>query len=362
MRGAISYQQLRGGCTVNHKNTIFTSLPFLGFATALLLGGFAWAQGERPGPSGYHVVKTIVVGGPERYNRLTIDSDARRLYITRENFIQAMNVDSGLIVGTIPDLKGVHSFVLAPALGRGFTTNGGDDTSTMVDLKTLQKIGTAKTGKNPDAAVYDNVTKRVFIMNVGSNDATAVDAASGAVAGTIALGGQPQSPTVDGKGRVFVNIADEGQIVEIDARELTVIHRWPLAPCERPSGLSMDQKNRRLFAVCDDMIMAVMDADSGKVIAIPRIGYGPYVSGFDPDTQLVFSSNGAGTLTVIHEDSPNQFTVLDNVRTDWLARHMAFDQKTKNIYLVSGRNVHGNSRPELQQVPETAFRVLVVGK
>jgi YVTN family beta-propeller protein len=347
---------------MNHKNTLVNSVPFLGIATALLLAGLAWAQVERLGPSGYHVAKTIIVGGPERYNRLTIDSDARRLYIARENFIQAMDVDSGRIVGSIPDLTGVHGIVLVPGLRRGFTSNGGDDTSTIVDLKNLQKTGTVKTGKNPDASVYDNVTKRVFIMNVGSNDATAIDAASGAVAGTIALGGQPQSPTIDGKGRVFVNIADEDQIVEFDARDLTVIHRWPLAPCERPSGLSMDQKNRRLFAVCDDMIMAVMDADSGEVIATPRIGYGPYVSGFDPDTQLVFSSNGAGTLTVIHEDSPNQYAVLDNVRTDWLARHMAIDQKTKNIYLVSGRNVHGNSRPELQQQTDTAFRVLVVGK
>ena len=199
-------------------------------------------------------------------------------------------------------------------------------------------------------------------MNVNSNDATAIDAASGTVAGTIALGGQPQSPAADGKGGVFVNIADRGQIVEIDARKLAVIHTWPIAPCEGPSGLSMDQKNRRLFAVCDDMTMAVMDADSGKVIATPRIGYGPYVSFFDPETLLVFSSNGAGTLTVIHEDSPNQFTVVDNVRTDWLARHMAFDSTTKNIYLVSGRNVHGGSRPELQQESATAFRVLVVGK
>jgi YVTN family beta-propeller protein len=347
---------------VNQKNAVVTSVPFLGLAAALLLGGLVWARRERPGPSGYHVVKTIVVGGPERYNRLTIDSDARRLYITRENFIQVMDVDSGKIVGTIPDLKGVHGIVLAPGLGRGFTANGGDDSSAIVDLKTLQKIGTVKTGKNPDAAVYDNVTKRVFIMNVGSNDATAIDAASGAVSGTIALGGQPQSATVDGKGRVFVNIGDGDQIVEFDARELTVIHRWPLTPCERPSGLSMDQKNRRLFALCDDMVMAAMDADSGKVIATPHIGYGPYVSDFDPGTQLVFSANGAGTLTVIHEDSPNQFTVLDNVRTDWLARHMAIDQKTKNIYLVSGRNVHGNSRPELQQQTDTAFRVLVVGK
>ncbi len=347
---------------MTHKNTAVTSVSVPVFAAALLLAGFARAQEKRPGPSGYHVVKTIVVGGPERYNRLTIDSDARRLYVARENFIQAMDLDSGRIVGSIPDLKGVHGIVLVPGLARGFTSNGGDDTSTIVDLKTLQKIGTVETGKNPDAAVYDSVTKRVFIMNVDSNDAIAVDAASGAVAGTIALGGQPQSPTVGGRGRVFVNIADKGQVVEIDARELTVVHRWPLAPCEGPSGLSMDQKNRRLFAVCDDRIMAVMDADSGKVIATPRIGYGPYVSGFDPDTQLVFSSNGAGTLTVIHEDSPNRFAVLDNVRTDWLARHMAIDQKTKNIYLVSGRNVHGGSRPELQQEPDTAFRVLVVGK
>ena len=344
------------------RPTAFAACFAINLSAAALIAGAAYAQPAQTAPGGYHIVKTIMVGGPERYNRLTMDSDARRLYIARETMVQAMNVDNGTIAGSIAGLKGVHGIALAPDLDRGFITNGGNDTLVMVDLKTLQKTGSAKTGKNPDALVYDPSIKRVFAMNVDSNDATVIDAASGAVTGTVALGGQPQSAVSDGRGGIFVNIADKSEIVEINGRTLSVAHRWALAPCEGPSGLSMDQKTRRLFSACDDRLMVVVDADSGKIVAMPRIGFGPYATGFDPDTQLVFSANGAGTLTVIHEDSPNKFTVLGDARTDWLARHMALDQKTHTVYTVSGRNVHGGSRPELQQEQATAFRVIAVGR
>ena len=303
-------------------------------SAALAFSGLARAQGDSARPAGYHVVKTTVLGGPERYNRLTMDSDARRLYIARETLVQVMNVDTGAIAGTITGLKAAHGVALVPELSRAFVTNGGDDSVAMVDVKSLQKIGTVKTGKNPDAIIYDDVSKRIFVMNADSRDATAIDTVSGTAIGTVELGGQPQSAVADGKGSVFVNIADKAEIAEINARTLAAAHHWPLTPCEGPSGLAMDQKNRRLFAACDDKVMVVVDADSGKIVAKPSIGFGPYMAGFDPDTQLVFSSNGAGTLTVIREDSPGRFSVLGNVKTDWLARHMAIDEKTHSVYTV----------------------------
>lgn len=230
-----------------------------------------------------------------------MDSDARRLYIAWQDHVAVVDVYSGTLAGNISELKGVHGIALAPDLGRGFTTNGGDQSSTIVDLKTLQKIGTVKTvGKNPDSMAYDSFTKRVFIMNVDSNDATAINAASGAVAGTIALGGQAQSPIADGKGNVFVNMADKGQIVEVDAHNLTVTHTWPLAPCEGPSGLSMDQNNRRLFAVCDDRIMAVsvpapLDLKTSWVLGSKNhMHEGKYRRTEDHDALLLFGDKRCG--------------------------------------------------------------------
>jgi DNA-binding beta-propeller fold protein YncE len=250
--------------------------------------------------------------------------------------------------------------VLAPDLGRGFTTDGEANTSTIIDLKTLKKIGTVKTGKDPDSFVYDDVTKRVFIMNSASNDATTINAADGTVAGRIALDGQPEFAVTDGKGKIFVNITDKNQIVEFDGRTLQVLHRWSLAPGESPSGLSMDRKNRRLFSVCDNQKMVIMDADTGKVIATPAVGAGTDASVFDPDTGNAFASaGGSGTLTVIHEDSPDRFRVVDNVPTQPGARTMALDTKTHNILLVTGKRGHGAT---YRQIKPDTFVVLVVGK
>ncbi len=170
-------------------------------------------------------------------------------------------------------------------------------------------------------------------MNGRSQDATAIDAASGTVVGTLALGGKPEFAVADGKGSIFVNIEDKSELVEFDPQKLAVLHRWPLAPCQEPSGLAMDRKNRRLFAGCDNKMMAVVDADTGKVIATPAIGEGVDANGFDPGTNFAFASNGEGTLTVVHEDSPDKFTVVDNVPTKRSARTMGLDLKTHNIYL-----------------------------
>jgi DNA-binding beta-propeller fold protein YncE len=318
------------------------------------------AQDTPPGPSGYRLLKMISIGGTEGWDYVTMDSEARRLYIGRDDHIDVVDVDAGTVMAKIVGLSHTHGIVLAPDLGRGFTSDGESNTSTIVELKTLKKIGTVKTGKDPDSFVYDEVTKRVFIMNSAGADVTAINAADGTVAGTLALDGQPEAGVADGHGRIFVNITDKDQIVEFDARTLKILHRWPLAPGEGPSGLAIDRKNRRLFSVCDNQKMVVMDADNGKVIATPGVGAGTDASLFDPDTGNAFASaGGSATLTVIHEDSPDQFRVVDNVATQSGARTMTLDSKTHNVLLVTARHGHGATHALV--LPNT-FVVLVVGK
>ena len=344
---------------MSHSSVAITPNVFRRFAFPLILAGAAWTISAMAGVSGYHLLKTITVGGPQGWDYLTMDSAARRLYIGRGDHIDVVDVDAGTVVGRVTGLSGTHGMIPAPDLGRGFTTDTGTNTSTIVDLKTMAKIGTVKTGKNPDSFVYDEVTKRVFTMNVDGPDTTAINAADGTVAGTMPLGGRPEFAVADGKGSVFVNITDKNQILEFDAKKLTVLHRWSLAPCDTPSGLSMDRKNRRLFSVCQNMMMVVMNADTGKVIATPAIGEGVDASVFDPDTQNAFASNGQGTLTVIHEDSVDKFTVVDNVPTRFGARTMALDTKTHNILLVTGQRGPG---PGGAAARGNTFVVLVFGK
>lgn len=341
-----------------HYKTLVVVLLFT--VVAFAIESSAQNASAQPNPSGYRLLKTIPVGGTEGWDYVTIDSDARRLYIGRDDHIDVVDVDSGTVVGKVTGLAHVHGMVLAPDLGRGFTSDGESNTSTIVDLKTLNKIGTVKTGKDPDSFVYDQVTKRVFIMNSAGNDATAINAVDGTLAGTVALDGQPEFAVADGKGKVFVNITDKNQVVEFDAKTLEVLHRWPLAPGEGPSGLAMDRTHRRLFSVCDNLMMVVMDADTGKVIATPAVGAGTDASGFDPETGNAFASaGGSATLTVIHEDSPDRFRVVDNVQTQSGARTMTLDTKTHNVLLVTARHGHGATHSLV--LPNT-FVVLVVGK
>jgi YVTN family beta-propeller protein len=315
---------------------------------------------EQPGASGYHILKTIPMKGAESWDYITMDSAARRLYIGRVNRIDVVDVDAGTLAAQVVGLTKAHGIVLAPDLGRGFTADWDDNTSTIIDLRTLKIVGKVPTGKMADSYAYDDVNKRVFIMNSADNSATAINAADGTVAGTIPLGGQPEFAAADGRGHVFVNITDTSQIADIDGRTLEVVHRWPLAPCEGPSGLSMDQKNRRLFSVCDNLTMAVMDADTGKILAALPTGAGTDASLFDPGTGNAFASaGGSGTLTIVHEDSPDKFSVIDNVVTQPGARTMALDTKTHNILLVTAKSGHGAT---YRTILPDSFVVLIVGK
>ena len=314
------------------------------------------------GSSGYHVIKTIPVPGDDGWDYVAVDSTARRVYISHGTHVVVMNADTYAIEGDIPDTPGVHGIAIAPDLGRGFISSGRANTATIFDLKTLKTIGTAKTDANPDAIVYDSVSKRVFTFNGRGKNATVINATDGSVVGTIALGGKPEFAAADGKGKMFVNNEDTSELMEIDTQKLTVTHRWPLAPCKSPSGLAMDLKNRRLFAGCDDKVMVVVNADTGKVIANLTIGDGVDANAFDPAADYAFSSNGDGTLTVIHEDSPDKFTVIDNVPTKKSARTMGLDLKTHNIFLPAADFDPPAPGERRGKMKPGSFVILVVGK
>jgi DNA-binding beta-propeller fold protein YncE len=331
-----------------------------------VIGVLAAATVAASGP-GYKVTRTYKIGGEGGWDYLIADSVARRLYISRATHVIVLDLDSGKTLGDIADTPGVHGIALAPELGRGFTSNGRENTVSIFDLKTLATSGKVKVGENPDAILYDPVTRRIFTFNGKSQDATALDAEKGTVLATIKLDGKPEFAVSDGKGGVFVNIEDKSELVSIDPAKLEVKSKWPLAPCESPSGLSMDKKNRRLFVGCDNKMMAVVDADSGKVLATPAIGDGVDATAFDDETGLAFASCGEGELSVIREDSPAKFSVAENVPTQPGARTMALDSKTHNLYVVTAKfgpapaATADNPHPRRTVVPDT-FVVLVLGK
>ena len=326
---------------------------------ALLAMTGAWAMAAA---TGYHIVGEIKIGGEGGWDYLTMDSAARRLYVSHATHVVVVDPDAGKVVGDIPDTQGVHGIAIAPELGRGFVSNGRSNNVTIFDLKTLKTLGVAATGENPDGIRYEPVSGRVFTFNGRSKNSTAIDAKTGMVAGTIALGGKPEFPVADGKGKVYVNIEDTSEIAEIDAAKLTVTKRYSLAPCDGPSGLAMDVKNRRLFSVCGNRMMAVSDPDTGKVVATPAIGAGSDGVAFDAMTGYAFSSNGDGTMTVVSQNA-GKYEVLENIATERGARTVIIDEKTHKVFLptakVSPTPPSGGGRAAY--LPDS-FKILVVGK
>ncbi|HEV7472828.1 MAG TPA: hypothetical protein VGN90_02195 [Pyrinomonadaceae bacterium] len=326
------------------------------------------AAGHAKPASGYHLLKKFVLGGEGGWDLLAFDSAANRLYISRGTHVMVVDPDTGAIVGDIPNTPRVHGIAIAPEFGKGFTSNGGDATVTIFDLKTWKTLGQVKVGKNPDAIVYDPFSKRVFSFNANSNDATAIDANSGTVSGTVALGGKPELAVADERGKIFVNLEDKSAVVEIDARKLAVDATWPVAPGEEPTGIALDRKHHRLFIACANKLMAVINADNGKLVTTFAIGNGPDGAGFDSDKQLAFSPNGAdATLTVVHEDAPDKFTVLENVATQRGARTMELDQLHHRVFLVTAEfgptpaPTAERPRPRPPMLPGS-FTLLVFGK
>ena len=307
------------------------------------------------------------VGGDGSWDYLRVDPDAHRIYISRGTHMMVVDEVSGKVIGDIPDTKGIHGIALAFDLGKGFTSNGGSNSITVVDLKTLKPISEIKIeGGNPDSIIYDPMTKRVFTFNGKTNDSTAIDTTSGKVVGTVALGGKPEEPALDGKGNVFVNIEDKSSITEFDAKTLAVKGTWPLAPCEGPSALAMDTVHRRLFAACDK-VMVVINADTGKVVASPPIGGDPDGNGFDPATGLLFAACREGLVSVIHQDSADKYSVVGNITTQFGTRTMAMDPKTHHVFTVTAdfkpapAPTPDNPRPRPEQIAGS-FVVLELGK
>ena len=341
---------------------LFTILGSLAVAAIFSAVVFSHAAAPAPAGSGYHVIKTVPVGGEGGWDYVYVDSDARRVYVSRGTHTIVLDADTYAVVGDIPDTQGVHGIAVASELGRGFTSNGRSNDVTIFDLKTLKSSGTVKTDANPDAILYEPVTKRVFTFNGRGKNATAINAADGTVVGTIDLHGKPEFAVADGKGTIYVNNEDTSSLHHLDAKSLKELHNWPLAPCKSPSGLAMDLANHRLFSVCDDKVMAVVNADTGKVVATPTICDGPDASAFDPSSSYAFASCGDGNLTVIHEDSPDKFTVVENVPTKRSARTMGLDLKTHNIFLPAADFDPPAPGERRGKMKAGSFVIVVVGK
>lgn len=286
-------------------------------------------------PTGYHIIHTFKIGGDTFWDYMVMDSAHRHLFVSHGNRVVVMNADTGKVVGDIPNTQGVHGIAIADSLNRGFVSDGGANQVTIFNLTTLKTIGTVKvTGKDPDCIIYDPASQRVFTFNGGSNNSTAIDAKTGKVLGTIALGGRPEYAVADGEGHVYNNIESKSEQVQIDSHTLKITKRWPLAPCTHPSGLAMDTQNRRLITGCHNNMMAIVNPDTAKVVAQVPIGSGVDACRFDQKTETAFCSTGGGqgALTVVHEDSPDHFTLVAHVKTEPGARTMALDVNTGNVF------------------------------
>lgn len=313
----------------------------------------------------YKVSGSIPIPGDSGWDYLLGDGESRILYVSHGVEVVLLDLDSEKITGKIEGMKRIHGIALAHEFNRGFISDGGSDEVVVFDLKSHQVLDKVKAGTNPDGILYDPASKRVFAFNGRSSNATAIDAKNGKVAGTIPLDGKPEFPVSDGHGNVYVNIEDKSEIQKIDPKALKVTATWSIAPCEEPSGLAIDVKNHRLFPVCDNQKMAVVDASSGKVVTTVPIGDGPDAAYFDADKRVVFSSNGAGTLTVVKQESADKYVVVDNVKTERSARTMAMDPKTKKIYLPAASfgeapaPTADNPHPRPKMMPGT-FHLVVV--
>ena len=296
-----------------------------------LVGLAASAQAAAPL---YHQVRKIYLTGSEGWDYINVDADTERLYISRSTYVQVVDLKSGKLAGTIPNTTGVHGIAIDDEDGLGFISDGRANTVTEFNLSTLATIATIPVGDGPDCIIYDPATDRVFTFNGRGQTSTAIDAKSGKVVGTIALPGRPEYAVSDYNGMLYDNIEDKSEIAAIDPKTLQIKFVWSLAPGDSPSGLTMDRKSRRLFSVCDNQKMIVMDADTGNVIATPTIGNGPDACVFDPKASLVFSPNGEdGTLTEIQENG-DQYTIVGTIPTQMTARTLTYDTKTRHLFTV----------------------------
>ncbi len=335
------------------------SVRVIVFLAALLLVRAGFGQGP------YKVVDHWKIGGTGGWDYLVADGAAHRLYVTHGPRVEVLDLATGKVVGAIAGLKGTHGVALDGAGKFGYISDGGANAVVVFDRGTLATVATVPAGTNPDGIVFEPVTKTVWAFNGRSKNATVIDAATNKVVGTLELPGKPEFPVADGRGSVYDNIEDANEIVRFDAKTMKQTATWKVAGCESPSGLAMDTERRRLFAVCDGGKMAVVNADTGAVLALPAIGEGPDAAGFSGRLGLAFSSNGAGTLTVV--DAAHGYAVLQTLPTAKGARTMSYDAATDRVYLVTAQYgpaavpaaPGGRARPT---VLADTFEVLVVGR
>jgi DNA-binding beta-propeller fold protein YncE len=321
-----------------------------------LVTGAVWAA------EGYKIISKIKIGGEASWDYVAMDSVNRRLYVSHGTSVEVVDPDAGKVVGTIGQLHGVHGIAIAADLNKGFITNRTSKSVTIFDLKTLAKLGEPAAGENPDAVCYESKTKRVFAINHNGADATAIDAKTGEVIKTFPTGKAGEFCQSDGAGKLYVNLEDSSELLEIDAAKMEVSRKMSLAPVEHPSGLAIDVKNKKLFSVGDNKMMAVVDIASFKVIATPAIGSGPDAAGFDSTLGLAFSSNGEGNVTIVKLVN-GKYDAVDTVTTEARARTMTVDEKLHRIYLLTadyppaaaGQKGRPTATPD-------SFHILVVGK
>lgn len=322
----------------------------------------AWAQGP------FHIEAKWQIGGDGGWDYLAVDPVSRHLFITRGNHVMVVDTHSGKQIGDIIGLHGTHGVAFDTNGKVGYISDGAGNQVAIFDRKTNQIVKTLPAGTNPDGIVFEPVTRTVWAFNGRSHTATVIDAGSQSVAATVPLPGKPEFPVADGKGSIFVNIEDKSEILHLDAKQRTASASWPLSPCQSPSGQAIDRVHQRLFAVCDNKLMAVVNAETGKLEATPAIGDGPDAAAFSPQDRYVFSSNGgSGTLTVVHEDTPDKYSVIQNLETQKGARTMALDPDGKRVYLVTAQfgarpaPTADNPRPRPPVLPGS-FVILVVAR
>src|SRR5512141_3125502 len=302
-------------------------------AFSFLAASPAWSgqAAGAPPPAGYHLLKKHVRGGEGGWDYMALDGRTRLLYVTHGNAVEILNIDTGVKAAPITDLKGVHGVAFAPKRNRGYISNGRGNSVSVFDLETHKVVAEIpSSGQNPDAIMFDAFSHRVFTFNGRTAIATATDK----VVGTIDIGGKPEFAVTDGKGTIFVNNEATSEIVAFDAKTLQIKTRWSIAPGEGPSGLAIDLKNKRLFSVCDK-VMVVSDFVKGTVVATVPIGDGPDAVRYDPEAGLVFASNGGGTLTVVRQESADKYSVAETVPTARGARNMEPDPQTHHVFVVT---------------------------
>lgn len=290
----------------------------------------------QPAPA-YHVTHTYVLGGDGGWDYIVPDPPEHRLFVGRQNRVMVVDENDGKLLGEVSGINGAHGTAIATGTGHGFATSGNDRSVVMFDLKTFQTLGRIPAAEDADAIVYDAPSKRVFTLNGDAHSSTVIDAAAGSLVTNIPLGGKPEYGASAGDGKVYANLTDTSEVVEIDARSASVTRRWPVAPCRQPVSMALDVVHHRLFSGCRSGVMAVSDYQAGKVVTTLPIGMGVDGAGYDAASGNAFASNADGTLTVIHQDSPDQYRVAQTVQTPQGARNMGLDQTNHRVFIVSAK-------------------------